>query len=132
MSVNIIVFLNFGSAISTFGSLYLQASSPHGSVLQAAHKLSVLAIGVVTPPKPVVEGQKAVTLVANREDRPRSAMDDSDPATAAEAKKLKLNCCNNLAACHFQVGARIWNMWLNILLGSVDHSVKKVFLILKH
>ena len=40
----------------------------------------MLAVGVVTPAKPVVEpveGQKAVTLVASREDRPRSAMDTS-------------------------------------------------------
>ena len=44
----------------------------------------------------------------------RSAFDDTDPATKQEAVKLKLNCCNNLAACHFQVSGRTTKISLTI------------------
>eukprot|EP00092_Neocalanus_flemingeri_P017528 GFUD01018963.1.p1 GENE.GFUD01018963.1~~GFUD01018963.1.p1 ORF type:complete len:341 (+),score=103.82 GFUD01018963.1:156-1178(+) len=49
---------------------------------QWAYKLSVLAVGL----------QKT-------EKHPG---DDTDPEIVAEAKKYQQNCCNNLAACHFQ------------------------------
>lgn len=36
--------------------------------------------------------------------------DDTDPAVVAEALKYQMNCCNNLAACHFQ-----WNNFKNVV-----------------
>ena len=33
----------------------------------------------------------------------RRVGEEVDAATKAEAGKLRVNCCNNLAACHFQV-----------------------------
>merc|ERR1711936_215126 len=51
---------------------------------QWSYKLAVLAVGLQKTEK--------------------NAGDDTDPEVIAEAKKYQQNCCNNLAACHFQ-----WN-----------------------
>jgi len=55
-----------------------------------AYKLSVLAVGLEMTGK--------------------HPGDDTDPDIIAEAKKYQQNCCNNLAACHFQ-----WNNFRTVV-----------------
>ena len=43
-----------------------------------------------------------ILLGAGLDQSEKQSVDRTDSCVAAEAKKLKLNCCNNLAACHFQ------------------------------
>lgn len=79
-------------------------------LFKAAHKLAALSVGVKKPTKSLANGDrdesvnKVELIVDISENGSKPAVEDIDPETAVEAKNLVQNCCNNLAACHFQ-----WN-----------------------
>jgi len=78
-------------------------------LFQAAHRLAVLAVGVVTPNKPVTDIKDQTqdlkkTAPDSTKVRCQGPLEDSDPDTREDAAGLSRNCMNNIAACHFQ-----WN-----------------------
>jgi len=83
-------------------------------LFQAAHRLAVLAVGVLTPPKPVTynkdqtqtgdRGESNKTVPDSTLVRCQAPLEDTDPETREDAAGLSRNCVNNIAACHFQ-----WN-----------------------
>jgi len=84
-------------AYSAGGHLFKQArflDSFH--LFQLAHKLAVFAMGVKKKTEPSDESD-AKCIKDEKET-------DASPEILSEARQLRLNCCNNLAACHFQWG----------------------------
>lgn len=74
-------------------------------LFQAAHRLAVLAVGVLTPHKPVMDNKDLKKTVADPTlVRCGGPLEEADPETREDAAGLSKNCVNNIAACHFQ-----WN-----------------------
>ena len=74
-----------------------------------AHRLALLAIGVEEKEDKKLRAGHLKSLEDHTSSQLRSSSGDRTLAAAslAEAWKLRTACCNNLAACHFQVACLV-------------------------